>query len=176
MSTRIECIDRRQFVVRASTAAMLLPMLLRAGQAAAQDAVEPAATEVSPALVPTLQAPESFDVLYARLTNGAKPTEGKLSFEVPEIAENGNTVPFAITADSPMTAENHVKTIHLMSTANPQPSVAVFRFTPASGKAVVSSRMRLAKTQDIVALAELSDGTLWVARTKVTVTIGGCGG
>lgn len=175
-SPRIQCIDRRQLMVQASSAALLLPALLRAGQAAAQDVVKPAVTEPGAALAASPPAPETFDALYARLTSGAKPTQGKLSFEVPEVAENGNTVPFAVTADSPMTAESHVKSIHLMSTANPQASVALFRFTPDSGKAVVSSRMRLAKSQDIVALAELSDGSLWVARTKVTVTIGGCGG
>ena len=74
------------------------------------------------------------------------------------------------------TADNHVRVIHLLSTANPQAGVARFEFTPESGKAAVSSRMRLAKTQDIVALAETSNGEFWVARTKVTVTIGGCGG
>ncbi len=171
---RIQAIGRRQFVVSASAAALFLPAMLRAGPALAQDAVPTAPPSAVPA--PSPATPETFDELYARLTKGAKPTEGKLTFEIPEIAENGNTVPFAVTADSPMTAENYVRSIHLMSTANPQASVALFYFTPQSGKAVVASRMRLAKTQDIVALAEISNGEFWVARTKVTVTIGGCGG
>ncbi|MEQ1714063.1 MAG: thiosulfate oxidation carrier protein SoxY [Hyphomicrobium sp.] len=166
---RIECLGRRQFVVGASVAAALLPVLLQARDAFGQDAA-PAPNQASPA------ARARFDEIYAQLTKGAKPTEGKLAFEVPEIAENGNTVPFVITADSPMTADSHIKAIHLLSTENPQAGVATFRFTPESGKATVASRMRLAKSQDIVALAELSDGKLWVARTKVTVTIGGCGG
>lgn len=171
--TRIQCIDRREFVVRASAATILLPQLLQAFPALAQDAAGPASPAPS---APTASRAETFDDLYGRLTNGAKPTAGKVFFEIPEIAENGNTVPFTITADSPMTIESHVRSIHVMSTANPQASVAIFHFSPESGKAVVSSRMRLAKSQDIVALASISDGKLWVARTKVTVTIGGCGG
>lgn len=155
-------------------AAALLPVLLKSRDAFGQDAAPaagaPAPNPASPA------ARTRFDEIYGQLTKGAKPTEGKLAFEVPEIAENGNTVPFVITADSPMTADSHIKAIHLLSTENPQAGVATFRFTPESGKATVASRMRLAKSQDIVALAELSDGKLWVARTKVTVTIGGCGG
>lgn len=170
---RIECIGRRQFVVGASTAAAFLPALIQARSALGQ---ETAPAPASPAPNPAPAERTRFDELYGQLTKGAKPTEGKLTFEVPEIAENGNTVPFVITADSPMTADNHIKAIHLLSTENPQAGVATFRFTPESGKAAVSSRMRLAKSQDIVALAELSDGKLWVARTKVTVTIGGCGG
>lgn len=188
---RIKLVERREFIIQASSATVLLPALLRSGQAMAQDsapaaqaagnAAPPTVAEV-PSAAATANAPasaktsETFDELYARLTKGAKPSEGKLAFDVPEIAENGNTVPFVVTADSPMTAENHVRAIHLLSTANPQAGVARFQFTPDSGKAAVSSRMRLAKSQDIVALAEISNGQIWVARTKVKVTIGGCGG
>ncbi|HET6320488.1 MAG TPA: thiosulfate oxidation carrier protein SoxY, partial [Hyphomicrobium sp.] len=74
----------------------------------------------------------------------------------------------------PMTAENHVKAIHLLSTANPRAKVATFHFTLLSGKARVTSRMRLAHTQDVVAVAELSGGRLLVTRRKVDVRIGGC--
>ena len=77
---------------------------------------------------------------------------------MPEIAENGNTVPFTISVDSPMTDKDYVKAVHVISTGNPQPGVATFRFTPQSGKAAAASRMRLAETQDVIALAELSDG------------------
>ena len=74
-----------------------------------------------------------------------------------------------------MTAENHVKAVHLLSTANPRAAVATFRFTLLSGKARVTSRMRLAKTQDVVAVAELSDGRILLTRRKVDVKVGGCG-
>ena len=75
-----------------------------------------------------------------------------------------------------MTEKDHVKAIHVIATANPQPGVATFRFTPLSGKAAVASRMRLASTQDVIGIAELSDGRFLMAKRPVKVTIGGCGG
>ena len=96
--------------------------------------------------------------------------------DLPEIAENGNTVPFTISVDSPMSETERVKVIHLIATANPQPGVAVFRFSPLSGKATVASRMRLARTQDVIGIAELSDGRFLMSKRNVKVTIGGCGG
>jgi sulfur-oxidizing protein SoxY len=84
-------------------------------------------------------------------------------------------VPLALAVASPMTAESHVKAIHLLSTANPRAAVATFRFTLLSGKARVTSRMRLAKTQDVVAIAELSDGTFLMGTRRVDVKVGGCG-
>lgn len=121
------------------------------------------------------QAPAWEQVVKAVLGD-AKPTEGKLTLDMPEIAENGNTVPFSVRADSPMTEKDFVKAVHIISTGNPQPGVATFRFTPQSGKAMVSSRMRLGKTQDVIAIAELSDGKFLMAKRAVKVTIGGCGG
>jgi sulfur-oxidizing protein SoxY len=75
-----------------------------------------------------------------------------------------------------MTEKDHVRAIHVISTGNPQPSVASFRFTPMSGRATVASRMRLARTQDVIGLAELGDGRFVMTRRPVRVTIGGCGG
>ena len=112
----------------------------------------------------------------ARSLGEAKPTEGKLTIDLPEIAENGNTVPFTVIGRQPDDGEGHVKAIHVIATANPQPGVATFRLTPLSGKAAVSSRMRLASTQDVIAIAELSDGRFLMAKRPVKVTIGGCGG
>ena len=83
---------------------------------------------------------------------------------MPEIAENGNTVPFSISVDNPMTEKDYVKAIHVIATGNPQPGVATFRFTPLSGKAAVASRMRLPRSQDVVGLAELSDGRFLITR------------
>jgi len=110
------------------------------------------------------------------LVGDAKPVEGKVTLELPEIAENGNTVPLTVSVQSPMTADDHVKAIHVMATENPQPGVATFRFSALSGKASAASRMRLAKTQEVIALAELSDGKFLIGRRTVKVTIGGCGG
>jgi len=106
----------------------------------------------------------------------AKPTEAKLTFDVPVLAENGNTVPFSIQVDSPMTEKDYVKAIHIIATGNPQPGVATFHLTPQSGRAMVYSRMRLAKTQDVIAIAEQSDGKFLMSKRAVKVTVGGCGG
>lgn len=173
---RLEVTTRRNFTLGASAALVLLSYT-RADAAAQESGPSPAATAppaASPAAAPDPGA--TFDQVYAALTKGAKPTEGKITLEVPEIAENGNVVPFTVTVDHPMNDTSHVKAVHLLSTANPQPHVATFHFTPASGKASVASRMRLAKTQDVVVLAELADGKLWVSRSAIKVTIGGCGG
>ena len=115
---------------------------------------------------------EAIRLLYGRT---AEPSD-KIRLDAPEIAENGNTVPFTIAVESPMTEADYVRAMHLISTGNPQPGVATFKFTPDSGKASVSSRMRLGQTQDVIVLAEMSDGRFLMAKRNVKVTIGGCGG
>ncbi len=110
------------------------------------------------------------------VTGDAKVVEGRIALDVPEIAENGNVVPFNITVDSPMTELNFVRSLRIYSTGNPQPLIATFRFSRESGRAQVSSRFRLAASQDIVALAELADGTFLTTKRNIKVTIGGCGG
>ena len=101
---------------------------------------------------------------------------GRIGLELPQIAENGNTVPIAFEVESPMTEQDYVKAVHIFAEKNPLPNVATFHFTPRSGKARASTRMRMAKTQNIVAVAEMSDGSVYMAKTEVKVTIGGCGG
>jgi sulfur-oxidizing protein SoxY len=108
---------------------------------------------------------------------GDKPMqEGKVTLTMPEIAENGNTVPLEVAVDSPMTEADYVKAVHILAEGNPSPDVASFYFTPASGKAAAATRMRLASTQNVVAVAEMSDGSLFSTKRDVKVTIGGCGG
>ena len=119
---------------------------------------------------------QAWELAVRKIVGEAKPSEGKFALELPEIAENGNTVPFTVSVESPMTEKDHVKAIHVVATANPQPGVATFRLTPLSGKAAVSSRLRLARTQDVIGIAELSDGRFLMAKRPVKVTIGGCGG
>lgn len=102
--------------------------------------------------------------------------DGRIGLELPQIAENGNTVPIAFEVDSPMSESDYVKAVHVFAEKNPLPNVATFHFTPRSGKARASTRMRLLKTQNIVAVAEMSDGSVYMAKTEVKVTIGGCGG
>lgn len=149
-------VDRRAFVLGAGAVAAIAPFL--AGQVLAQG------------------APQAWEEALKKIVGDAQPTEGRVTFELPEIAENGNMVPFTISVDSPMTEKEHVKAIHVISTANPQPGVATFRFTLLSGKASVASRMRLAQTQEVIGLAELGDGKFLMTRRSVKVTIGGCGG
>ena len=116
------------------------------------------------------------DELVAKLTGGAKPqADAKIRIKLPEIAENGNTVPFTVSVDHPMVEGNYVKSIHIVAEGNPSPQVASFHFTP-TGKAEVYARLRLAKTQEVRAIAVLSDGSALEARKEVKVTVGGCGG
>jgi sulfur-oxidizing protein SoxY len=110
------------------------------------------------------------------LTGGKSVGEGAIELDLPEIAENGNAVKVAFSIDSPMTADNYVKAVHVMADGNPTPEVASFNFTPTMGACSASTRMRLAKTQNIVVLAEMSDGSFKQAQATVKVTIGGCGG
>jgi sulfur-oxidizing protein SoxY len=124
----------------------------------------------------TCEEPQSWELAVKKVLGDAKPADGKAMLDMPEIAENGNTVPFTVSLDSPMTDKEYVKAFHIIATANPQPAVAAFRLTPQSGKATVSSRIRLARTQEVIAIAELSDGTFLMSKRNVKVTIGGCGG
>lgn len=128
------------------------------------------------ATMPRAALSAEIDALVMKLSGGVAPKEGKVTLRLPQIAENGNTVPFTVAVDSPMTADDYVRTIHILAEANPIPTVASFHLTPRTGKAEVSMRMRLARTQDIRALAVMSDGSVHMARQEVKVTIGGCGG
>jgi sulfur-oxidizing protein SoxY len=112
----------------------------------------------------------------AKFTGGKIAEQGKVAIELPEIAENGNTVPLSITVDAPMSAENYVSEILVVAEGNPRPGVALFQFSGMSGKAQVSTRMRLAATQNIVAVAKTSGGQYFIGQKLVKVTIGGCGG
>lgn len=103
-------------------------------------------------------------------------SDGKIMIDAPQIAENGLLVPVGIEVDSPMTDADYVKAVHVFADGNPLPGVVTYRFTPACGKAAATFRMRLAQTQNIVCVAEMSNGTLHMAKTEVKVTIGGCGG
>ncbi|MTD92815.1 thiosulfate oxidation carrier protein SoxY [Hyphomicrobium sp. xq] len=116
-----------------------------------------------------------FKAAFDALVGKSAPQSSGLTFDLPDQVENGDYVPVALAVDSPMTAESNVRAVHILSTANPRAAVATFRFTLLSGKAQVTSRMRLAKTQDVVAVAELSDGRILVTRRKVSVKVGGCG-
>ena len=154
---KVEVLDRRQFVVASGAGAAAII----AGFSGAANAT-----------------PETAMEYINKLTSGgaANAMDGKVKVDLPEIAENGNTVPVKVSVDSPMTADNYVKAVHLVSEGNPGPEIASFYFTPASGNANAAARMRLAKTQNVVGVAVMSDGKIYMSKTQVKVTIGGCGG
>jgi sulfur-oxidizing protein SoxY len=111
----------------------------------------------------------------ARLLDGREVASGGITIDAPEVAEDGNMVAVSIRVESPMTEADYVRRIVLLSTRNPVAEVATFHLTPRSGEAFVSNRIRLSESQDIVAIAELADGTVRQARREVRVTVGGCG-
>ena len=112
----------------------------------------------------------------AKFTGGKTAEKGKIAIELPEIAENGNTVPLMVTVNSPMQDKDYVSDILVVSEGNPRPGVAHFHLTPMSGKAIASTRIRLAATQNIVVVAKTSTGQFFTDAKLVKVTIGGCGG
>ncbi len=120
--------------------------------------------------------PERLAAYLTKMTSGKKAVDGKVTLKLPEIAENGATVPLTVVVDSPMTDDNYVKNIIIAAEKNPNPEVVVFHLTPASGKAEVTTRIRLGSTQDVVATALMSDGSVYAGKRNVKVTVGGCGG
>jgi sulfur-oxidizing protein SoxY len=109
-------------------------------------------------------------------TGGKVATAGKVKLDLPEIAENGNTVPMSVMVESPMTEQSHVTDVLVLADGNPNAPVVTFHFSPASGVAEANTRIRLAKTQNIVAVAKMNDGSFFTSSKQVKVTIGGCGG
>jgi sulfur-oxidizing protein SoxY len=119
-------------------------------------------------------ADDELDAAVRAFTGGAPLREGKVTFEVAELVENGNTVPITVSVASPMTPEAHVKTIAVFNERNPQRDVAVFHLGPRAGRATVATRIRLATSQRLVAVARLSDETWWSHTVEVIVTIAAC--
>lgn len=116
----------------------------------------------------------TLDEAIRSFTSGAEVREGRVKFEISPLVENGNAVPVSVSVESPMTADNHVRRIALFNEKNPQADVAVFHLSPRSGRAHVATRIRLAASQVVVALAELSDGSFWIAKASVIVTLAAC--
>ncbi|MBC5810640.1 MAG: thiosulfate oxidation carrier protein SoxY [Candidatus Eremiobacteraeota bacterium] len=141
-------------------------LAISAAAVASVAAFHPRAASATPDEVKKWLAPGDF----------AAAQKGKVTITAPEIAENGNTVPIVVAVDSPMTDANYVKTIWIAADGNPLPGVARFDLTPVNGEARVEFRIRLAQTENVIAVAQLSDGTTWTATRPVKVTIGGCGG
>jgi sulfur-oxidizing protein SoxY len=100
--------------------------------------------------------------------------KGKVTLEIPPLVENGNTIAMSVAVDSPMTETDYVKAIHVFNEKNPQPDVISVHLGPRAGKAAFSTRIRLADSQSVTAIAELSDGSLWSDTVDVIVTIAAC--
>jgi sulfur-oxidizing protein SoxY len=114
--------------------------------------------------------------LIKAFTGGKQATEGKVKLDLPEIAENGNTVPMTVSVESPMTDASHVTDVLVVGDGNPNGGMVTFQFSPLSGVAEANTRIRLAATQNIIAVAKMNDGSFVMASKQVKVTIGGCGG
>jgi sulfur-oxidizing protein SoxY len=116
----------------------------------------------------------AMDDAIHELVGEAPLEKGRVKLEVPSIVENGNTVPLTVSVDSPMTETDYVEGIHLFNEKNPQPFIAAFYIGPRAGKARVSTRIRLADSQRLVAVARMKDGTFWSDTADVIVTLAAC--
>jgi sulfur-oxidizing protein SoxY len=128
------------------------------------------------AISPARAAKNDSEELIKKFTGGKPATEGRVRLDLPEIAENGNTVPMTVSVESPMTEQSYVSDVLIVSDGNPRGGIATFHFSPASGMAEVNTRVRLAETQHVIAVAKMNDGSFFMASRPVKVTIGGCGG
>ena len=119
---------------------------------------------------------EMVSGVIEEIIDGKDSVDAEIYLDLPEIAENGNQVKVSFEIDSPMTDDNFVRFVHVLADGNPAPKVAKFMFTPSAGVCSATTRMRLAKTQNVYLLAEFSNGSYAMAQSTVKVTIGGCGG
>jgi sulfur-oxidizing protein SoxY len=118
--------------------------------------------------------PEMRDKALAALTKGAPVKDGRVMLTIPPVAENGLSVYTTIAVESPMTEVDHVRAIHILSEKNPIAHLMTFHFGPRAGIAKVSTNIRLGASQQVTALAEMSDGSFWRSRKDVVVTIAAC--
>lgn len=123
---------------------------------------------------PARATPEERDEALAAFLAGRTAAKGRVRLDIPPLVENGNSAPVTVIVDSPMTAADHVTRIAIFNEKNPQPQVVEFRLSPRNGRAEVATRMRLATTQIITALAEFSDGSVGLDEMEVVVTIAAC--
>jgi sulfur-oxidizing protein SoxY len=139
-----------------------------AGSAAALGAV-PIVT-----LRPAEATPATLAAAIRNVVGEAEVQTGKVKLDIPPLVENGNTVPMTVSVSNPMTPDDHVKSIHVFNEKNPQPNIGNFYLGPHAGRAQISTRIRLADSQKITAIARLSDDTFWSASVDVVVTLAAC--
>lgn len=123
---------------------------------------------------PVEATPETMAAAIRNVVGGAVIQNGKVRLEIPPLVENGNSVPMTVSVASPMTANDYVKSIYVFNEKNPQPNLGNFYLGPRAGRAQVSTRVRLADSQKISAIAKLSDGSFWSATADVVVTMAAC--
>jgi sulfur-oxidizing protein SoxY len=123
---------------------------------------------------PAQATPESMATAIRQVVGEAHVKPGKIKLDLPPLVENGNTVAMSVAVDSPMTARDYVKAIHVFTEKNPQPNVISAKLGPRAGKAEIQTRVRLADTQTVVAICGMSDGSFWSDTVDVIITLGAC--
>lgn len=123
---------------------------------------------------PAAATPETMKAAIHKLIGESPVSKGRVTLDIPPLVENGNSVPMTVSVTSPMTDKDYVKSIHVFNEKNPQPNLGNFYLTPRAGRAQVSTRVRLADSQKIIAIAKLSDGSLWSTTAEVVVTLAAC--
>jgi sulfur-oxidizing protein SoxY len=123
---------------------------------------------------PASATPASMRAAIRRVVGEAPVTKGRLKIDLPPLIENGNAVSLTVAVESPMSVEDHVKAIHVFTEKNPQPNVISVQLGPRAGRATFSSRIRLADSQKVIAIAQMSDGSFWSDEIEVIVTLAAC--
>ena len=123
---------------------------------------------------PARATPVTMLAAMKKVVGEAPLRKGKVTLDLPPLVENGNSVALTVAVESPMTAADHVKAIHVFNEKNPQPNVISVRLGPRAGRASIATRMRLADSQKVIAIAEMSDGTFWSDDVEVIVTLAAC--
>jgi len=147
---------RRQFLVIAAAAAV--PAAAKA--------------QVDPNLAANRKA--AFQAALKQVVGDAKVSQGRVKLTLPPLIDNGNSVPLSVAVESPMTAADHVKAIHVLTEKNPLPDVVGVHLGPRAGRATLATRVRLADTQTVIAIAQMSDGSFWSDGAEVVVTLSAC--
>jgi|SRR5688572_25399414 sulfur-oxidizing protein SoxY len=120
------------------------------------------------------QRKAAMEEAVRKVTGGAPLRRGRVKLDLPPLIDNGNAVPLSVSVDSPMTPADHVKAIHVFTERNPQPNVVNAYLGPRAGRARIETRARIADTQTVTAIAQLSDGSFWSDSVEVVVTLSAC--
>ena len=147
---------RREFLV--ATAAALVPAAVEA--------------QIDPNQAANRKA--AFQAALRKIVGDSQVRRGRVKLELPPLIDNGNSVPLSVAVESPMTATDHVVAIHVLTERNPLPDVVSVHLGPRAGRARLSTRVRLADTQSVLAIAQLSDGSFWSDSAEVVVTLSAC--